>query len=845
MSDASRLKGAADRVVEAGCLAAVLLLPLYFSVLTLSGYESDKAVLLRVLAVLVGAAWIVGFALGERDRATRSSLLLWLALTILLVYCLATILSIDPRLSLWGSQGRQQGLWTRASYLVFLVAVATRLRSRRQRERLVSMLLLGSVPAAVYGVLQQLGYDPIPSGGDPNTLSWPVRSSFGQHIFFASYLVMVIPFSAARLVANRGAWSSASKRWFLTPEVLQGGAALAFVAATYVIFMAWGSAHPALFAVFPGLLLLYVLLGLWLETLPDSPVLQHARLLGYGALLALQLLALAFTGARGAWLGFLAALPVFGFLGARRMRRPGVARGVLAVTLAAGLFLLLLNIPNGPLHPLRNVRGLNRLADITASGGAGGSAQGRLLIWQGVWQLMTHQPAVGGDWGGPLRAIVGYGPESLHWAFESVYPLKLRVVTSEIWTWDRAHNIFLDYLVDAGLLGLLAVLALLGTFLYRAFSALPRAQEPEAWILIAAASAAAGHLVDGFFGIETVVTLLLLWILVGLVAGVSSEPVEDHVAPTLRLPRGSPFWFGLGLAIALIMALPFGDHPAVLAALWLVSLVLGVGAIAALLEEPGRLPRISLSLHGRRLLFVSILAALSAVVLGSQMRFQTAAVADRAGVTALDNGQVVQALGYLEEATQANSYEPKYEADLAGAYLTLGAVRLDSGDPTYVPTTSDVRTIDPAIATSLGKDQLFTLARFALESAQSFSPLDPDTYYNLGNVLLQSGQPEQAMGQFRRAEALSLNNPRYLDQEALAQLQERQLQRAARKAHQALSLDNTFWYSYYTLALVDDQLGARDRARQEATESLAWVHNYWPPPPSQQLAQLQSLQRAG
>jgi hypothetical protein len=128
--------------------------------------------------------------------------LIWLTLAVLAAYVVSTLSSIDPRLSLWGSQTRQQGLWTDASYLVIAVCAATRLGSLQRVSRLVTALLLGSAPVVAYGLLQAFGIDPVPSTGDPNTLYWPVRSSLGQHIFLGSYLIMVIPFTAVRLVES-------------------------------------------------------------------------------------------------------------------------------------------------------------------------------------------------------------------------------------------------------------------------------------------------------------------------------------------------------------------------------------------------------------------------------------------------------------------------------------------------------------------------------------------------------------------------------------------------------------------------------------------------------------------
>ena len=920
---APAIRRLADAAVEAGCLLAVLSLPLYFSVLA-GGYEQDKAVLLRALACVTAVAWLTGFMLEPRKGGTRRwNVLLWLGSLVFAVCVVATLLSVDPRLSLWGSITRQQGLWTRAAYLVFLVAAATRLRTGGQVHRLISALLLGSVPVVTYGFLQQLGYDPVPSSGSPDTLRWPVWSSLGQHVFFGSYLVMVIPFTAGRLLQSLPAWQKPAGDWYRKREVLLAGAAIAAVGGSYIAFLGIGILENALFDLLPALLGIYVLVGLALGGAPHSPALERAMSAGYAGLLLAQILVLGFTGTRAAWLGALAAVPVFGFLLSRHLRRPQIARLILAGTVVIGLCLLLLNIPNGPLQPLRTMRGVNRIANITDSGGSEGSAQGRLFIWQGVGTLERDQPSIGGSWGGPARTLIGYGPETMPWAFSRVFPLKLRQVNSEINTWDRAHNIYLDYLIDSGLLGLLLIVAVVAVFFWRVLTLLPRASGPAAWILISSAAAMAGHLVDGVFSIETSVTLLLFWVLVGVVAGRALEADSGSLAdgaagegttpasgypglplqvqgvpaewtePSEREGRaaghaqrvpGPPVrpaegpgptgrkvlkdeqaaqdgvfrpgpaelvrlggWFGLSLIVVavVLMALSGTDHPALLGTVWILSVVASAGVVtAALTGRPAALGFRSVP-RGRPWLLVGLAGLAGVLALGGQMRFETAAIADRTGTNYLDAQQWTQALPYLEQAAQTYGYEPAYDRNLAQAYFGLAGSRGDSAEPQYVPDPGDVRTLDASRVTNFGSDQLFQLAAFALDSAGSLSPLDPDTYYNLGVVYHLWGKPDRALVEFGRAEQLSINNPRYLDWEALAYLDAKQTKGADQRARAALALDSTFWLSHYTLALVDHQVGNRPGAKQEAALSLYWVRNYWPPPPAQQLDQLRSLARFG
>lgn len=847
MNDTPAWQRLLDAIMEACCLLAVVMLPLYFTSLTSGGYEPDKAVVLRILAAIAAAAWIGSrIAVGNAfSRIDGRNLLFWLGIALFIAYVVSTILSIDPRLSLWGSYGRQQGLWTRAAYLIFFVVAATSLRSSNAWNRLVSVILIGSLPAVIYGLAQQFGIDPIVSSGDPNTLNWPVRSSFGQHVIFASYLVMVIPFAAARAWQHRAGltlpWRDEGP---VDRSVFVLAAGVLAIVASYWVLLSLAHSSPSVFAALPFVVGGYVLLPLSRRAMAAGPSMLKVRALGYVALLSLQILVLFLSGARGAWLGLLATVPVFGFLVARRLKRPGVWRSILVVTVAAGLVLILLNIPNGPLQPLRTVHGLNRVANITDTGGAGGSGQGRILIWQGVGDLMTKQPSVGGNWGGLGRALVGYGPETMHWAFEAIYPLKLRVVTSEIWTWDRAHNIYLDYLVDVGIIGLILFAGLIVVFFRRVLRDLSGASQDMSWILVASAAAIAGHLVDGVFGLDMSTTMLLMWLLFGLAAH-RGRLVED-VAESPSVPASTVATYaGAGIIFVLAcIAVPLTDYPLITAALWTCGIAASVALIAGALIG-GLSVNLAMPIRARVAMPAGVLFLATVLVIGSQFRFEGAAMAERTGQGLLARGNPPAALGYFQEAVNQNGYEPAYETDLGGAYASLGAARSDSAVPAYVPTPHDARTISSSLAENLGQDQLFTLGKYSLESARGLSPLDPDVYNNLGNLELYWNKPELALQQYRRAYGLSSLNPKYLDQQAMADLQASRPRIARSLAQGALQLDSTYWYSHYALSRIEDALGNRAGAKTEASLSLYWVRNFWPAPPLQDLNQMRSLAQAG
>jgi putative inorganic carbon (HCO3(-)) transporter len=83
--------------------------------------------------------------------------------------------------------------------VLFFLLLASALRSSAQVDRLITALLVGSVPVAIYGWVQYFGLDPL----DWSTTSLtPVHSTVGYSLFLGAYLVIVIPFTLSRILGG-------------------------------------------------------------------------------------------------------------------------------------------------------------------------------------------------------------------------------------------------------------------------------------------------------------------------------------------------------------------------------------------------------------------------------------------------------------------------------------------------------------------------------------------------------------------------------------------------------------------------------------------------------------------
>ena len=190
---------------EALWLAAAFLLPLAVNPWGCNPFEAPKAALLTALT-LGGGLLLFVFAAKPDPCADRpqgsgyAALPLLLALAYALTLVAATLHADNPRLSLWGSAERRQGLVVMLGYLFLFLLVAARLRTHVQARRLLLVIVLGSVPIVVYGLLQASGIDPLSWQSDAES---PLVTTLGRANFTATYLLLVIPLTAVLALTRR------------------------------------------------------------------------------------------------------------------------------------------------------------------------------------------------------------------------------------------------------------------------------------------------------------------------------------------------------------------------------------------------------------------------------------------------------------------------------------------------------------------------------------------------------------------------------------------------------------------------------------------------------------------
>jgi tetratricopeptide (TPR) repeat protein/O-antigen ligase len=264
----------------------------------------------------------------------------------------------------------------------------------------------------------------------------------------------------------------------------------------------------------------------------------------YAAVGVLQLVMLYFTGTRGAILGFIGGVILTGLLLSvthwRRspgLRYTGMAL-LTAVVLAVGSFFALKDtalVQNNPV--------LSRFADISLEDG---TAKARLNNWSMAWQGFQERP------------VLGWGQESFNFIFNKYVPAEMH--TEEPW-FDRAHNIFFDWLVAGGILGVIGYFAIPVVAMYYIWFYRRSEQyfdDVERSILT---GLGAGYFFHQMFVFDNLVSYILYFTVLAFIYSRVRQKVRPGTLMGFQLkPDAALYYGGPAIAIALIASLYFVNY---------------------------------------------------------------------------------------------------------------------------------------------------------------------------------------------------------------------------------------------------------------------------------------------
>lgn len=528
----TKLSAFCSKVLEIGWLLAVVITPLFFNVWSDRVFEPDKLTVLRSLATMMAVIWLVKW-LDESLHHRRAVGVTWRTplilptLATIAAYLISTLFSVIPRVSLWGSYQRLQGTYTTLSYIVIFFVILQEMRTRIQLDRLITVIILNSLPIALYGFLQRNNLDPLPWGGD---VSQRIASNMGNAIFVAAYLIMAALPTLARIVETFRSILSDEEN--STADVLRASVYIfTFLVQIIAIWYTLSRGPQMGLLIGLGIFLFLGLLALQRAERQAQPAgsFHLLRDLGLGTAFGLGSLAAAsaaaalaylvakFAGATASalpWIalgaGCLSLLGIWLIFVANRWGWRWLWMSALLIILLASTGFLTINLVE-PVHQWSQQQPwLGRLDEVLQS--ESGTGKVRALLWQQALDLyLPHEPIEypptlsNPEWRpdrlNVIRPLIGYGPESMFFAGSRFYPLDLAHYEKRTSSGDRAHNETMDTLTFTGLLGFTAYVWLFGSIFYyglRWLGFLPADWRRNVFFILTAGGAAASAVAVGF-----------------------------------------------------------------------------------------------------------------------------------------------------------------------------------------------------------------------------------------------------------------------------------------------------------------------------------------------------------
>ncbi|MGH7141079.1 MAG: O-antigen ligase family protein [Minisyncoccia bacterium] len=230
----------------------------------------------------------------------------------------------------------------------------------------------------------------------------------------------------------------------------------------------------------------------------------------YGAIAILDAVMLLFSETRGTMLGLAGGIFVAGiyfwFASAREpvlhRARTWTLAGLVVCVILAGGFLALRHEPF-----IQKIPGIDRLATTSLSNP---ETTTRLVIWGMAWQGFLEHP------------ITGWGQENFSFVFNKFYQPQL--YGQESW-FDRAHNAYLDWLINGGAPGFLLFISLFATSLWAVARARERSTIERALLF----GLIVGFGIHEIFVFDNIVSYLQFFAILALAHGLSERPMPRSI----------------------------------------------------------------------------------------------------------------------------------------------------------------------------------------------------------------------------------------------------------------------------------------------------------------------------
>ncbi len=332
-----------------------------------------------------------------------------------LIFVLAGFFGVDPAFSFWSNFERGEGGLQMFCLGIFFLLISLLFREKKDWQMMFWVSIIAALLMIFYGIGAGLKY------------------------FDAETVVRNIGGVPQKTLTGEGGFLYQTFKSFVGPDFRGSG-----------VRFAGSIGNPAYVATYLVFILFYCLY-LFIDCAKEKKkniknLLLSPKIIFLTAIMAIFIIFFFLAATRGAFIGLIAALLfLFLYLGfSIKTWRKRLSAGIVLLLLAVGG---LIYFKDAPL--IKSFPG-SRIFDISFKTE---NFQNRTVIWKMAIDGFKERP------------ILGWGPENFMSVFDKYYNPKHYSTTAGFGAWyDRAHNIYLDYLIQAGILGLLSFLGIFAVF---------------------------------------------------------------------------------------------------------------------------------------------------------------------------------------------------------------------------------------------------------------------------------------------------------------------------------------------------------------------------------------------
>jgi len=376
------------------------------------------------------------------------------------IFLIACVFGVNTQMSFWSNFERGEGGLQIIHYAVFFALLAFLLRTKKDWSRFMVWIIFIGILVSLYAVGQHENYLNQQAGVKPQDNPWinfvganqRANGTLGNPLYLSTLALFLIFWLVLAVRESRHLWAKLTFGAILIFEIYiqiltdsrNGFAGLAGGIIALLIYftvknksarLMWLTVQRASW----GVLGLFVCASLYLFVFKREIFFGFVDLFRYGEAVKTINLAVGLA---------LLAVLVYGSLGIARFLKEKisvrqVALLFLAIIMLFGAFFL----GNRTSSIWKKIPVLNRFAHEKLLGGL----SDRLWVWGSATAAFIEKP------------VIGWGPENFPYAFDKYYNPKH--YGSDSW-FDRAHDIYFEYLVGGGVLLFLAYLAIWIAYFY-------------------------------------------------------------------------------------------------------------------------------------------------------------------------------------------------------------------------------------------------------------------------------------------------------------------------------------------------------------------------------------------